>query len=160
MWGITVAPRMPIATNRAPGGRLGRNPESIPAISGRAWKIWTRKQPPIVATSTRMTASICRIPQRCKYSSAKVSNAVIRQPQSSGRPKRSFSAMIVPRISARSVAAIATSARIQRIRLTRGEYSARQAWARSCPVTTPSRAARVWSSTAIRFDIRRTQISA
>ena len=41
-----------------------------------------------------------------------------------------------------------------------GEYSARQACARSCPVTTPSRAASVCSSTAIRFDISRTQISA
>ena len=74
-----------------------------------------------------------------------MSNAVIRQPHNSGRPNSSLSAMIVPRISARSVAAIATSASTQSTALTLGEYSARQAWARSCPVTTPSRAARVCS---------------
>ncbi len=63
---MTVAPRMPIATNSAPGGKLGRKPETIPARSGLARKIWTRKQPPMVATSARMTASICRMPHRCR----------------------------------------------------------------------------------------------
>ena len=68
--------------------------------------------------------------------------------------------MIVPSTSARSVAAIATSARSQSTKLTRREYSARHAWARSWPVTTPSRAESVCRSTAIRFDISRTQTSA
>ena len=51
-------------------------------------------------------------------SSTNVSNAVTRQPQSSGSPKSSFSAMIVPSTSARSVAAIATSASTQSTQLT------------------------------------------
>ena len=63
---MTVAPRMPIATYNDPGGRLGRSPETIPPMSGLARKIWIRKQPPMVATSARITASICRIPHRCK----------------------------------------------------------------------------------------------
>ena len=85
----------------------------------------------MVATRARMTASILRIPKRWSQSRRKVSKAVIRHPQSSGIPKRSFSAMIVPSTSARSVAAIATSARSQSTTLTPREYSARQAWARS-----------------------------
>ena len=89
-----------------------------------------------------------------------MSNAVIKQPHKSGRPKSSLRAMIVPRISARSVAAIATSASTQSTALSPREYSARQACARSCPVTTPSRAAKVCKSTAIRFDISKTQTSA
>ena len=68
--------------------------------------------------------------------------------------------MIVPSTSARSVAAIATSARTHKTAFTPGEYSSRQACARSCPVTTPSRAESVCKRTAIRFDIRRTQIKA
>ena len=75
-------------------------------------------------------------------------------------PKSSFSAMIVPSTSARSHAAIAISAMTQSTTLTSREYSARHACARSCPVTTPSRAASVCRSTAIRFDITSTQISA
>ena len=80
----------------APGGRLGRKPETIPPNSGRARTIWSRKQAPIVATRARITASIFRIPHFWSQSSRKVSNAVTRQPQSSGMPKSSFSAMIVP----------------------------------------------------------------
>ena len=114
----------------------------------------------MVRTIARITASIFRMPHRWSHNSANVSKAVTRQPQSKGRPNRSFSAMIVPSTSARSQAAIATSAMSQRMRLTGREYSARQACARSCLVTTPSRADRVWSSTAIRFDISRTQTSA
>ncbi len=161
MCGITVAPRMPIATYSARAfGKVGRSPVTTPPQSGLAMKIWMRKHAPIVATSARMTASICRIPQRWRYSSTNVSKAVTRQPHNSGKPNSSFRAMIVPRISARSVAAMATSASSQSTALIGREYSARQACARSCPVTTPSRADSVWSSTAIRFDISRTQISA
>jgi hypothetical protein len=111
----------------------------------------------MVATSARMNASILRIPSRWMASSTKVSNAVTRHPQSKGRPNSSFSAMIVPSTSARSVAAMAISAKTQSTVLTGREYSARQACARSCPVTTPSRAARVCSSTAIKFDMSKTQ---
>ena len=67
--------------------------------------------------------------------------------------------MIVPTTSARSVAAIATSAWNQSRTFTGREYSARHACARSCPVINPSRAESVCKRTAIRFDIKRTQIS-
>jgi len=89
-----------------------------------------------------------------------VSKAVTRHPHSSGMPKSSFSAMTVPTTSARSHAAMATSARTQSTKLTGREYSARHACARSWPVITPSRAERVCKITAITFDMSRTQIRA
>ena len=160
LWGITVAPRMPIATSKEPGGKLGRNPFSRETASGRARRIWSRKQPPIVTTSAKIAASIFLIPNRWSQSSMKVSQAVTRHPHSNGRPNNSFRAITVPTTSARSQAAIATSARAQSTKLTGREYSDRQACARSCPVTTPNLAESVWSTTAIRLDIKRTQSKA
>ncbi len=71
-----------MATNSEPGGKLGRNPCSSATASGLARRIWTRKQPPIVTTRARITASIFLIPNRWSQSSRNVSSAVTTQPQS------------------------------------------------------------------------------
>ena len=73
-------------------------------------------------------------------------------------PNRSCRPIAEPSTSARSQAAMATSARIQSAQETRRENMERQACARSMPVTMPSRAERLWSKIAIRFDITSTQI--
>ena len=90
----------------------------------------------------------------------KVSSTVTRTPYISGRPKSSCSPIADPSTSARSHAAIATSQRTHNTALTAGGYRSLHAWARSLPETSPSRAERDCSRMAIRFDIRRTQISA
>ena len=66
----------------------------------------------------------------------------------------------MPSTSARSQAAMAISARIQSAQDDpRAGYMARHAWARSMPVTMPSRAEKLCSSIAITFDISSTQSS-
>ena len=64
-----------------------------------------------------------------------------------------FSAMAAPRTSARSQAAIASSARTHNERMTGREYESRQACARSRPAAMPSRAAIACSRMAMRFEI-------
>ena len=136
------------------------NPRAISAASGFAMMISRRKQAPIVPTMTRMNASIFRIPAWWSNRMMKVSSAVNRTPYISGRPNSSCSPIAEPSTSARSHAAIASSHRIQSIALTTGGYRSRHAWARSLPETSPSFADSDCSRTAIRFDIRRTQMSA
>jgi hypothetical protein len=65
--------------------------------------------------------------------------------------------MAEPSTSARSQAAMATSARIHSTHEIRRWNMARQAWARSMPVTMPSRAEKLWRRMAITFDITSTQ---
>ena len=65
--------------------------------------------------------------------------------------------MAEPSTSARSQAAMAISASTQSTRRRARSNMARQAWARSMPVTMPSRADRLCSRTAIRLDISSTQ---
>ncbi len=68
--------------------------------------------------------------------------------------------MADPITSARSVAAIAISARIQRTIVVRREKRSRQAWARSRPEAMPSRAASACRRIAIRLEAKTTQRSA
>jgi hypothetical protein len=136
------------------------NPRAIDPASGRAMRISSRKQAPIVATRTRMNASIFRIPAWWRNRMRNVSSAVNRTPYIRGSPNSSWSPIADPSTSARSHAAIASSHRIHSTALTAGGYRSRHAWARSRPETSPSRAERDCSRTAIRFDIRSTQMSA
>ena len=82
-----------------------------------------------------------------------MSNAVTRQPHSRGKPNKSFKRDDRAQDLRQVGRGDGDLGQHPEHRLTRGEYSARHACARSCPVTTPSRAARVCKSTAIRFDI-------
>ena len=69
-------------------------------------------------------------------------------------------ATALPSTSARSQAAMATSASSQLGTRVQAGYSSRQACARSRPVTTPSRAEITCSTTAIRLASSTTHISA
>ena len=64
--------------------------------------------------------------------------------------------MAAPSTSARSQAAIASSARTHNERTTGREYQSRHAWARSRPAAMPSRAAIACSRIAIRLEIMMT----
>ena len=66
---MTVAPKIPIATNKAPGGRLGRNPGQGPEI-GPGHDDLDQEQAPMVATSARMNASILPHPQPLRWPAA------------------------------------------------------------------------------------------
>ena len=66
---MTVAPRIPMATKSAPGGKLGRKPETIPATSGLKGEVTLKVDglptgalagfnPPAVAASTPSTLGI------------------------------------------------------------------------------------------------------
>ena len=60
---MTVAPIIPTAIYKAPGDKAeGTKPLAALAKSGFAIIISARKLPPIVATKTKMNASILRIP--------------------------------------------------------------------------------------------------
>src|SRR2546427_11951362 len=72
LWGITVAPRIPIAmyslseSDRMEG--VGRKPAATAARSGREMTISNRKQPAMVAISATTSASSSRKPRCCRRS--------------------------------------------------------------------------------------------
>src|SRR5881398_449802 len=101
--------------------------------------------------SVTTKASTRRKPRPCSARTMRTSNAVMRTPASSGKPKRSFKATAEPRTSARSQAAMAISQTTQRNRPVRREYCSRHAWARSHPVAIPSFAERACKNIAIRL---------
>src|SRR5881398_366060 len=106
--------------------------------------------------SVTTKASTRRKPRPCSARTMRTSNAVMRTPASSGKPKRSFKATAEPRTSARSQAAMAISQTTQRNRPVRREYCSRHAWARSRPVAIPSFAERACKNIAIRLLMRMT----
>ncbi|MNS42415.1 hypothetical protein D3C72_747930 [compost metagenome] len=110
--GITVAPIIPIAMYKAAEfGIDGISPAKTLCTSGSAKIISKMKEKPIIATKAIMKASILRIPLLIRKSSKKVSRTVIKTASSNGIPKRRLIPIAIPRTSARSHAAIATSAR-------------------------------------------------
>ena len=81
-------------------------------------------------------------------------------PQTNGSPVRSCIPIAMPKTSARSHAAIATSASKYKIKLMPFGYVSRFACARSLPRTMPSRADNPCNNNAIRLLINNTQIKA
>ena len=94
----------------------------------------------MVPTSSRMTASMVRMPKRCSASSSRTSNPVMMTAHSSGMWNSRLSATALPSTSARSQAPMAISQNSQLGQRVHAGYQSRQPWARSLPVTTPSRA--------------------
>ena len=85
-----------------------------------AINIWIRKLNPMVATNTNIKASILRMPYRCKNKNKKVSKTVIIVPYINGMPVNNLIPMAIPNTSAKSVAAMASSAKIYKMKLIKG----------------------------------------
>ena len=105
----------------------------------------------MVATSSSTTASMVRMPNRCKPKSNNTSNPVMMTAHSNGMWNIRFSATALPSTSARSQAPMATSHNSQLGQRVQRGYQSRQHWARSLPVTTPNRAAITCMKMAIRL---------
>ena len=75
---------------------------------------------PIVATNKIIKASILRMPYFCKNKNKNVSNTVIHVPYIKGKPVNNFIPMAIPKTSAKSVAAMANSAKTYNIKFTIG----------------------------------------
>ena len=91
----------------------------------------------MVPISTSTTASIVRMPKRCRPSSSSTSRPVMMTAQNSGMWNSRFSATALPSTSARSQAATASSLSSQLGQRVQLGYQSRQHCARSLPVTTP-----------------------
>ena len=101
--------------------------------------------------SSRTTASMVRIPKRCRASSSSTSKPVMMTAQNSGMWNSRLRATALPSTSARSQAPMATSLISQFGQRVHFGYQSRQHWARSLPVTTPSRAEITCMKMAIRL---------
>ena len=112
LWGITVAPIIPIAMyNAASLGIEGINPNNTLSSSGWANIISNIKENPMIATNTMIKASIFRMPLLIKNNNKKVSKTVISTPSISGMSNNKLIPIAIPKTSARSQAAMAISAR-------------------------------------------------
>src|SRR5213594_4455807 len=113
LWGITVAPRIPIAMYSFAGSARmearGTKPPATAPRSGREMKISNRKQPAMVAISATTRASSNRNPLFCRNRTISTSRAVIAMPHARGMPNSRLSPIAEPITSARSHAAIATA---------------------------------------------------
>ena len=88
----------------------GIRPVATSDNTGLAMIITIKKEIPMMAINAMMNASIFRMPNRCSSRNKNVSNTVIDTPQINGRPVNNCIPIAIPKISARSVAAIANSA--------------------------------------------------
>ncbi|MNX47246.1 hypothetical protein D3C86_777970 [compost metagenome] len=108
LWGITVAPMIPIAMYRAsPDSIEGSNPRAISLREGSTINISAKKEMPTINTMETMNASILRMPLLSRKRSRTVSKMVMLIPQINGNPNKRFNPMAIPIISARSQATIA-----------------------------------------------------
>ena len=114
-----MAPIIPTAMYNAAGDNAeGTSPFAAPIKSGFAMIISARKLPPMVATKTKIKASILRIPYRCNNMNKKVSVTVMMVPYIKGKPVNNLIPIAIPKTSAKSVAAIANSASRYKQKLT------------------------------------------
>ncbi len=157
--GITVAPIIPIAMYKAAVlGKEGTRPFTISPASGFAKNISAKNESPIMLISPMMKASIFFMPLFIRNSSKNVSSMVMLTPHSIGSLNNRLSPMAIPNTSARSQAAIATSASRYKKKFTALGYVSRDACARSLRVTIPKRALRLCSNSAIMLLISSTHI--
>ena len=91
-------------------GKDGIKPFIILPTSGAAIKICIKKATKIIPTSAMINASILRMPSFCKYSNKNVSSTVRLTPHTNGKPVSNCMPIAIPKTSARSQAAMATSA--------------------------------------------------
>ena len=105
----------------------------------------------MVAISSRTTASMVRIPNRCKANSSSTSKPVMMTAHSKGIWNIRLRATALPSTSAKSQAPMATSLISQLGQRVHLGYQSRQHWARSFPVTTPNRAEITCMKIAIRL---------
>jgi len=120
--------------------------------------IFIKKHTAIIPINAMMNASIFRIPSLCKYNSKKVSRTVILTPMIRGSPNNNCMPIAIPNTSARSVAAMAISAKIQSTKFIFLGYDSLFACARSRPLTIPSLALKLCNNIAIRLLASKTQI--
>ena len=113
----------------------------------------------MMATNVTMKASIFRMPNFCRYNKRKVSNTVMLTPQNKGKPVSNCIPMAIPNTSARSVAAMAISAKIHKMKLIGFGYASLLACAKSRPRTMPSLADKPCSSKAIKLLMSNTHIN-
>ena len=113
--GMTVAPIIPIAIYKAPvPGREGMSPVTNSEISGLEKNSSITKETPMMLISPMIIASSIRIPLFTRNIIIKVSNKERVTPTNIFKPKSRYKPIAMPRTSARSVAAIAISAKIQK----------------------------------------------
>ena len=98
----------------------GRRPAATAAGSGPARNSSTAKHAATMVMRAITNASSWRNPRCCSSRISSTSAAVSAAPMTSGKPKRSWSAIAVPITSARSQAMIASSHTAHSVRLTAG----------------------------------------
>ncbi|MNR17047.1 hypothetical protein D3C85_1336870 [compost metagenome] len=135
----------------------GSSPQPTSDHDGSAMISIATKHSSTMVIMLMTKASSRRKPRCCRTSTSSTSSTVSATPASSGMLNSRLRAMAVPMTSARSVAQIASSARIHCDQADQREAPCRHACARSMPVTSPSRLASTWSSIAMRLDIATTQ---
>jgi hypothetical protein len=110
--GITVAPRMPVASSTlsVPANWGVKSPARTLSPSGLAYKTCKAKAMSITPTMEEMTASSGLKPRRCRVSMPKTPTPVSNPAGNKGMPKSKFKASAAPMNSARSVAIAMTSA--------------------------------------------------
>ena len=148
--GITVAPRMPVASSRLSGpAKPGTRPAASGPISIGTRSTVITNPMTITANSPATARSNGRCPRSCSASSPKATTPVTSPPIGSGSPKSRYSATAPPITSARSVAIATHSACTHSPMLTRRGKVSRQTSGRLRPVASPSLADRDWISIAM-----------